>query len=212
MEEKILIKSQLKNIKLFRNVTIIIGGLLAFLYESVTIFIFLNEYNLEWDNLKRSVNRVETFSKFLFKYHNTEIFFGVIIFTTFLILAMVVFFAFFKTELTVTNKRVFGKTTLGKRVDLPLDSISAISLSTLKGIAVATSSGKIVFKLINNNDEIHSEISNLIISRQDKSNPPMSESTVSIATDELKKYKELLDIGAITQEEFDIKKKELLGL
>ncbi|MBR3863391.1 MAG: SHOCT domain-containing protein [Clostridia bacterium] len=30
--------------------------------------------------------------------------------------------------------------------------------------------------------------------------------------DELKKYKELLDIGAITQEEFDAKKKELLGL
>ncbi|WP_328141668.1 PH domain-containing protein [Priestia aryabhattai] len=32
------------------------------------------------------------------------------------------------------------------------------------------------------------------------------------AADEIKKYKELLDIEAITQEEFDIKKKELLGL
>lgn len=31
-------------------------------------------------------------------------------------------------------------------------------------------------------------------------------------TDEIKKYKELLDIGAITPEEFEIKKKELLGL
>lgn len=30
--------------------------------------------------------------------------------------------------------------------------------------------------------------------------------------DEIKKYKELLDIGAITQEEFDAKKKEFLGL
>ena len=30
--------------------------------------------------------------------------------------------------------------------------------------------------------------------------------------DELKKFKELLDIGAITQEEFDQKKKQLLGL
>lgn len=35
--------------------------------------------------------------------------------------------------------------------------------------------------------------------------------TVSSA-DELKKFKELLDMGAITQEEFDQKKKELLGL
>ncbi|NGY88277.1 hypothetical protein F6Y05_35290 [Bacillus megaterium] len=28
----------------------------------------------------------------------------------------------------------------------------------------------------------------------------------------MKKYKELLDMDAITQEEFDLKKKELLGL
>ena len=32
------------------------------------------------------------------------------------------------------------------------------------------------------------------------------------AADELKKFKDLLDIGAITQEEFDAKKKQLLGL
>jgi hypothetical protein len=30
--------------------------------------------------------------------------------------------------------------------------------------------------------------------------------------DDIKKYKELLDIGIITQEEFDAKKKQLLGL
>ena len=30
--------------------------------------------------------------------------------------------------------------------------------------------------------------------------------------DELKKYKELLDSGVITQEEFDAKKKQILGL
>ena len=30
--------------------------------------------------------------------------------------------------------------------------------------------------------------------------------------DELKKYKELLDSGVISQEEFDAKKKQLLGL
>lgn len=32
------------------------------------------------------------------------------------------------------------------------------------------------------------------------------------AADELKKFKELLDLGIITQEEFDAKKKQLLGL
>lgn len=38
-----------------------------------------------------------------------------------------------------------------------------------------------------------------------------TQSTVS-AIDELKKFKELLDMGIITQEEFDAKKKQLLGL
>lgn len=30
--------------------------------------------------------------------------------------------------------------------------------------------------------------------------------------EELKKFKELLDLGVITQEEFDVKKKQILGL
>lgn len=36
--------------------------------------------------------------------------------------------------------------------------------------------------------------------------------TASSPADEIKKYKELLDMGAITQEEFDAKKKQLLGI
>ena len=36
--------------------------------------------------------------------------------------------------------------------------------------------------------------------------------STSLIADELKKFKELLDMGVITQEEFDAKKKQLLGL
>ena len=35
---------------------------------------------------------------------------------------------------------------------------------------------------------------------------------LTTSADELKKYKDLLDSGVITQEEFDAKKKQLLGL
>lgn len=42
-------------------------------------------------------------------------------------------------------------------------------------------------------------------------NAPLVMYLVSPA-DELKKFKELLDLDVITQEEFDIKKKQLLGL
>ena len=46
---------------------------------------------------------------------------------------------------------------------------------------------------------------------QEKKITNESTSSISVA-DEIKKFKELLDMGAITQEEFDTKKKELLKL
>lgn len=46
----------------------------------------------------------------------------------------------------------------------------------------------------------------------EKLNTPAQIVTATSAADELKKFKELLDMGAITQEEFEAKKKQLLGL
>jgi len=113
-------------------------------------------------------------------------------------------------SITVTDKRVFGKAAFGKRVELPVDSVSAVATSALKGIAVATSSGRIAFMLIKNRDEIHAAISELLVQRQkaQQAAPAAAADTAG----ELKKYKELLDAGVISQEEFDAKKKQLLGL
>ena len=122
-------------------------------------------------------------------------------------------FSIQKVELTVTNKRVYGATKFGKRVDLPLDSVSAVSMSSFKGIAIGTSSGRIVFKGIGNRDEIYEAVNKLIIERQEKASAaPSKQETPLGGLDELKKVKELLDAGIITQEEFDAKKKQLLGL
>lgn len=41
---------------------------------------------------------------------------------------------------------------------------------------------------------------------------PAAPTPSTSAADELKKYKELLDMDAITQEEYDAKKKQLLNL
>ena len=46
----------------------------------------------------------------------------------------------------------------------------------------------------------------------EKQNAPIQVVSATSAADELKKYKDLLDSGVITQEEFDAKKKQLLGL
>ena len=118
-------------------------------------------------------------------------------------------------ELTVTDKRIYGKVAWGKRVDLPVDSVSATAtIRVLKGVSVSTSSGRISFLVIKNADEIYKVMNNLLIERQqEKANATVA--TVvpkSDTTDQIKKYKDLLDSGAITQEEFDAKKKQLLGL
>ena len=138
------------------------------------------------------------------------------LFLPLLIISTLIYIMFSKMELTVTDKRVFGCALFGKRVDLPLDSISAVGTSIFYGITVSTASGVIKFRFIKNNIEIHSVISKLLVERQGK------EKTVTTTTikqeipqsnaDELKKYKDLLDSGVITQEEFDAKKKQLLGL
>ena len=117
-------------------------------------------------------------------------------------------------EIVITDKRVYGQTSFGKRVDLPIDSISAIASRWPKGVAVATSSGKVAFLMIKNRDEIHKCVSNLLIDRQNKTpiSPMIRQEIPQSNADELKKFKELLDSGVITQEEFDAKKKQLLGL
>lgn len=126
------------------------------------------------------------------------------------------FFFISKMQIVVTDKRVYGQAGFGKRVDLPIDSISAVASSALSGIAVATSSGKISFLGIENNDRIRAAIAQLLLERQkkekDKPQPIIKQEVPQSNADELKKYKELLDAGVITQEEFDAKKKQLLGL
>lgn len=132
-----------------------------------------------------------------------------------IVMAIIVYLS--KSELTVTNMRVYGRGFLGKRVDLPADSISAIAASPalFRGVVVSTSSGKISFFMIENHELVYKTISQLLIERQ---NAKTNSSHTSVPTamtntaDELKKFKELLDAGIITQEEFDAKKKQLLGL
>lgn len=131
--------------------------------------------------------------------------------------SVVLFFVglfFCGAEIVITDKRVYGKALLGQRVDLPLDSISAVGTFMLNGVSVSTSSGRIRFAFVKNRNEIYECVGKLLIERQSESKetaPVKSGETVN-SVDELKKYKELLDADIITQEEFDAKKKQLLGL
>jgi len=130
------------------------------------------------------------------------------------LLGLAFLFVSWKPGLYITEKKVYGTTLWGKRVDIPLDSISAVSsTSFFAGITVASSSGRISFVFLENKDKIFKIISKLIQDRQEeKKSIEVHPNEKQNPTDELKKFKELFDMGAITQEEFDAKKKQLLDL
>lgn len=118
-------------------------------------------------------------------------------------------------ELTVTDKRVYGKVAWGKRVDLPIDAVSATGyLQGWKGVTISTASGRLSFRVIKNAEKIYSVVNELLIERQSAKASGVSGATPqpSDSADQLKKYKDLLDAGVITQEEFDAKKKQILDL
>ena len=130
-----------------------------------------------------------------------------------LILAVVFYFWMSRCKLTVTSKRVYGVAAFGKRVDLPIDMISATASGAFNSITVATSSGRISFWLMTNRNEVLNTISDQLIKRQSAhSTTTIKQEIPQSNADELKKYKDLLDSGVISQAEFDAKKKQLLGL
>lgn len=130
------------------------------------------------------------------------------------LIALIIYLWLKSYELTITDKRAYGRAAFGKRVDLPIDSVTAIALGWLKAIKITTPSGGISFKLIKNRDEMYKVISDLIIERQSKAKQEtvVKQEFSQSNADELKKYKDLLDSGVITEEEFNAKKKQLLGL
>lgn len=195
MKEKQIIKANLYDIKKIRNIIFGIGiGITSFWYL-IYVIPGINE-------LTKDGYSVGSFILF----HTS------IPLLPFIILGIIFYVASSKISLTVTDKRIYGTAIFGKRIDLPLDMVSAVSTSFFKGIGVSTSSGVIKFWCIKNNLDIHKEISELLLKRQDKNNKLVKETSSSSSADELKKYKKLLDDGTITQEEFDAKKKQLLGL
>ena len=226
MEEKILIKSKQYDVKKFLLVMVIIGAVLS----SLLFCLVYNQISEEYDSYYKKYSyhqlagsggkEIETYpSKVDYYISNIGGFLGIIeglapvAFTS--LIGFLIYLWLHSYEIVVTNKRIYGRVAWGKRVDLPLDSVSATATkSLLKGISVSTSSGRISFLLVKNVEEIYKTISSLLIERQSEKRTANIQTTElkTDSADELKKFKDLLDNGVITQEEFDAKKKQLLGL
>lgn len=207
-QEKEIIKSTKGDLESIVKKMYIIGGVFI---GYVILYYMFNIRNCRVYPTYKGQTRTIDFLHYLGSINGIIFLIGI----TLIILTSIIYWWLKNTEITVTDKRVYGTTATGKRVDLPFDSISAVATSWFKGIAVATSSGKINFKMIANRDDIHKQLSKLLINRQ--SNKKTNNETIikqnnTTTTEELKQYKELLDNGVITQEEFNAKKKQLLNI
>lgn len=118
-----------------------------------------------------------------------------------------------KRELTITEKELVA--TVGNNVfECPLDSITSYAFGGAH-LIIQAPPRKFSIESLKNHEEISTVLNDLFNQRKVGPvyavKPATSVSNYGNA-DELKKYKELLDSGVITQEEFDAKKKQLLGL
>ncbi len=213
MEEKILLES--KNDYKKKVLKIMIAALLlaiaAYLLFLLSNYVPSNAWNRYRDEII-TYDEYDKISRIWARPWALSLYTGIACVSVFAI-SLVIFIYVKSTKMVITNKRVYGIAGLGKRVDLPIDSISAVATCWLRGLAVATSSGRIVFLGLSNRDKLHKTINKLLIERQEKKASPVMAPVMSRSNaEELKQYKELLEMGVITQEEFNAKKKQLLGL
>ena len=219
MEEKVLIKSEIdKKVKNFLK-----WGPLVFFSIAALISILLSfEYAFEYTRYRYGEYEYYTRDvlgwEYVFEFDRYTIFFVMFIIGSLSLLIAIVTEIIYlinrNSELCITENNVKGKTIFGKEVVLPLYMVSAYSTRKfLSTIAIATSSGVTKFALIGNYAEIGNVLSKKINERQEntttesKTTAPQNNSM-----DDIIKLKSMLDSGIITQEEFDAKKKQLLGL
>ena len=156
------------------------------------------------------------------------LFLGVWIGLVFVVLPIIAYYGYRNSKdvrLIITNKRVSvsgGK--FGSETNIPIDSITAVSKGFLKTVKVTSSSGVIGFSYLENPAEVYNTINNLINKRTNIPNDVYSTQSILEVVDTkqtiptiddmemLRNYKKLLDDGILTQDEFDAKKKQLLGL
>lgn len=110
-------------------------------------------------------------------------------------------------KITITNKRVFGSVG-GRQINFPISSITAAELSGVNNLIIHAGTEKITFYNLKNARPLERIITQQLIQKKGETEKDLPSSNL----DDIKRFKELLDSGIITQEEFEAKKKQLLGL
>ena len=93
-------------------------------------------------------------------------------------------------QIVVTKDKVYGIAIFGNRVDIPLDSISAVNYFDLFNVVgVSSASGTIRFPFIPNAKEVHTKINELIENRQGNKKILNNDNVKTSALEDLKNIK-----------------------
>lgn len=121
-------------------------------------------------------------------------------------------YAFYKKELVIECDTILCKK--GKKIakQFMIRDVKSVQTKYLKGIKISGTGVHYSIILVKNSDEIQKVIMDMVAAFAEKAEQNMSNIINTNPAEDLKAFKELLDSGIITQEEFEAKKKHLLGL
>ena len=124
----------------------------------------------------------------------------------------------FGTSVTQGEKTIYYKDAIGVQYKPSSIADGYIQVETAAGGVTSSSSqyggeNSIQFSGKDRNEEAEIIVAFIKNKIEEIKNAPVGGIVQQVSpAEELKKFKELLEVGIITQEEFDVKKKELLGL
>ena len=119
-----------------------------------------------------------------------------------------------KKEMIIDTDRIVCKSGKKTTKEFMVKDIKSVELASMKGLMIRGNGFKYKINLLSNAEELKTTIMDSLATllAENVATTEIKQEILPSNADELKKYKELLDAGIITQEEFDAKKKQLLGL
>ena len=125
---------------------------------------------------------------------------------------IIIYFTARNNQITLTNYKITGIYNRHLSLNIPIDSISSVSKGWQGSLCITCAGNRYNISFVSNIDIFCSKLNELLNKRTQqtmKRDPVVSQTS---KYDEIEKLKQLLDNGIISQEEFDVKKKQLLGL
>ena len=125
----------------------------------------------------------------------------------------IIYFTARNNQITLTNYKITGTYNRHLSLNIPIDSVSSVSKGWMGSLCITCAGNKYNIIYVSNRDVFCSKLNELLNTRTQqalKGTPTVVNKQSNY--EELTKLKQLLDSGIITQEEFNEKKKQLLGL